>query len=396
MIAIDLSPLAFAPRRGVARALLHLLAGLKCVDLDGLHVRGYVPNVPEEALGLRAGVIEGAHVVGPPTPSPRVWRAALAESIEEDGVAVLLSPWAAFPKTRVPVVAWIHEVPWVGRGALEGHVRTLRHRLALARAVRRAAALVVPSESVHRDLLTAHPDARAKAHVVPHGFLPRVVDHRRVAGRVDLFGVSTRVEVDQVQPGGSCWVVTPRHAYGGPLPREPYVVLLGSGRGAAGPWKKGVDVFLDAFQDGRLAGLTPVIVGDPGPGLGTRPAGLCVLSEPDDVEVAELVAGARVLVVPSRSEGFGYPVLEGFAASVPVVASAAGALPEVAGGAARLVPPGDVDTLTEAILRMHVDEDLRARLIKAGQRRATEFPVEAMARGWLRVLAKAGGIPWRA
>jgi glycosyltransferase involved in cell wall biosynthesis len=397
VIAIDLSPLAFAPRRGVARALLHLLEGWNRTQLHGLHLRGYLPTGAARTLGLRPDLPYRMKPTGPESPTPRQWRRALAAAAEHDGSAVLLSPWAAFPRTRLPVVAWIHEVPWVGRGALEGHARTLRHRLALDRCARRAAAMVVPSEAVRRDLLEAHPEARAKVHVVPHGFLPRRVEE--VVRGVDMgpvfHGLRTlTAEIATELPSEAVWYVDPTRTL--VPPPAPYALLLGTGRRAAGPLKKGVDVFLEAFQDARLAGLTPAVVGDPGPVAGARPAGLRVYDEPDDVGVAQLVAGARVLVVPSRSEGFGFPVLEGFAAGVPVVASAAGALPEVAGGAARLVPPGDVDALTEAILRVHVDEDLRARLIKAGQRRAQEFPVEAMARGWLSILTKAGGIPWRA
>jgi glycosyltransferase involved in cell wall biosynthesis len=396
VIVIDLSPLAFAPRRGVSRALLHLLTGLDRTRLRNLYLRGYIPRGASKTLGLRPGLPWTMLPTGPANPSPRQWRVALAQAVERDGNAVLLSPWAVFPKTRLPVVAWIHEVPWVGRGALEGKVRTLRHRVALARAVRRAAALVVPAEAVRRDLLEAHPEAQPKVHVVPHGFLPRRVDE--VVREVDMPPVfhgfrTLTANVATELPSEAAWYVEPAQTF--VPPPTPYVLLLGSGRGAAGPWKKGVDVFLDAFQDARLAGLTPVVVGDPGLVARERPPGLRVYDEPDDVGVAQLVAGARVLVVPSRSEGFGYPVLEGFAAGVPVVASRAGALPEVSGGAARLVPAGDVDALVEAIARLHADEGVRARQIKAGHRRALEFPVEAMAQGWLRVLTKVGGIPWR-
>gem|GEM_PF-3957082 len=367
MIAIDLSPLVFAPQRGVARALRHLLQGLGLQGPMGPSFVGIRPAMTPECTppGLDALNLVAPRTVGPAWPRPVVWRRALSGALGEIGARVLLSPWASFPHTSVPVVAWIHEVPFARHGALEGTLRTMRHRRALARAVERAAALVVPAEAVRTDLLHLHPEARQRVHVVPHGFDPRPW---HAAGLDEAAG--TRADAA--------------------LSAEPYALLLGTGRGAGGAKKKGVDVFVRAFEDVRLTGLTPVVVGT-APEL---PATVRVLPEPDDVELRGYLSRARLLVVPSRSEGFGYPMLEAFAAGVPVVASAAGALPEVSGGAARLVPPGDVEALAEAILRVHTDEDLRARLIKAGLRRAQEFPVEAMARGWLRVLAKAGGLPW--
>ncbi len=378
MIAIDLAPLVFAPRRGVARALHYLIQGLERVPRGELVIHAFVPGYYEDAdlLTTRPG-INHLRRLDCPDRSPRSYRRALGAALRGTGAQVLLSPWAAFPKTRVPVVAWIHEVPFARKGALEGTLRTLRHRRALARAVERAAALVVPSYSVREDLLHLHPEAERGVHVVPHGFEP-------TSGAVDLAALSgfrtLSAEITtETMEGERLWP-----------PEKPYALLVGTGRGAAGPWKKGVDVFVDALADARLAGLRGVVVGA-APGL---PAHITVAQEPDDALLASLVAGARVLVVPSRSEGFGYPMLEGFAAGVPVVASAAGALPEVSGGAARLVPPGDVDALADALHRVHSDEDLRARLIKAGHRRASEFPVEAMAQGWLRVLTKAGGLPW--
>ena len=62
-------------------------------------------------------------------------------------------------------------------------------------------------------------------------------------------------------------------------------------------------------------------------------------------ELWALYGGATVFAFPSRHEGFGLPVLEAMSQGTPVVASDIPALREVAGGAARLVPPGDVGRL---------------------------------------------------
>jgi glycosyltransferase involved in cell wall biosynthesis len=89
-----------------------------------------------------------------------------------------------------------------------------------------------------------------------------------------------------------------------------------------------------------------------------------------------LIAGARLLAYPSLYEGFGLPPLEAMSLGVPVVTTTAGAIPEVVGDAAQLVPPRDVRALAEALVLVSRDVPTRDRLIAAGQRRAGEFSWE--------------------
>ena len=96
-----------------------------------------------------------------------------------------------------------------------------------------------------------------------------------------------------------------------------------------------------------------------------------------DEELAALYRGARCLVYPSLYEGFGLPVLEAMACGTPVVTSRGGGTEEVAGAAAVLVDPLDVDAIatgvTEALAR---GEELRAR----GLERARAFSWDRVAR----------------
>jgi glycosyltransferase involved in cell wall biosynthesis len=87
-------------------------------------------------------------------------------------------------------------------------------------------------------------------------------------------------------------------------------------------------------------------------------------------DARELMAGADVIAVPSRTEGFGLVALEAMALGVPVVGYAAGALPEVVGDCAVLVPTGDVDALRDALSLVIRDSALRARLLSCGRDRA--------------------------
>jgi len=91
------------------------------------------------------------------------------------------------------------------------------------------------------------------------------------------------------------------------------------------------------------------------------------LAEP---RLAALVAGARALVLPVRSESAGLPALEALAAGVPVVASAVGALPEIIGPAGLLVEPGDPARLATALRTAWADEVVHAGLVAATAERA--------------------------
>ena len=73
-----------------------------------------------------------------------------------------------------------------------------------------------------------------------------------------------------------------------------------------------------------------------------------------------------MLAYPSIYEGFGHPPLEAMQAGIPVVASNAGALPEVLGDAALLPDPADVDAIADALKTVLGDDDVRARLIARG------------------------------
>jgi glycosyltransferase involved in cell wall biosynthesis len=106
-----------------------------------------------------------------------------------------------------------------------------------------------------------------------------------------------------------------------------------------------------------------------------------------------VLAGASVFVYPSRYEGFGLPPLEAMALGVPVVATAVGALPEVLGEAALLVPPGDPEALAAAIHTVLDDADVRERLSAAGRARIAAYSwpaaVDALVETYRDILAGA-------
>jgi glycosyltransferase involved in cell wall biosynthesis len=112
-----------------------------------------------------------------------------------------------------------------------------------------------------------------------------------------------------------------------------------------------------------------------------------------DAELADLLASAEVACIPSLYEGFSLPAVEAMASGTPIVASRAGALPEVVGedgGCARLVRPGDVDDLTRVLGEL-LDSPLELRRLGAnGRKRAVDvFSWESVAAQTVSVYERA-------
>jgi len=105
-----------------------------------------------------------------------------------------------------------------------------------------------------------------------------------------------------------------------------------------------------------------------------------------DDELPLLYAGARLFVMPSLYEGFGLPVLEAMQSGVPVITTTSGSLAEVAGGAARLVPPANDAALARAIGELWNDPAARAQLAALGRERALAFSWRRTATKLLQVL----------
>ncbi|ORX00580.1 glycosyltransferase family 4 protein [Mycolicibacillus trivialis] len=112
-----------------------------------------------------------------------------------------------------------------------------------------------------------------------------------------------------------------------------------------------------------------------------------------DAELAGLLASAEIACIPSLYEGFSLPAVEAMASGTPIVASRAGALPEVLGTdgcCAHLVSPGDAGELTDVLAGLLDDPARRHRLGAAGRRRALDvYSWEAVAAQTVAVYRRA-------
>ena len=176
-------------------------------------------------------------------------------------------------------------------------------------------------------------------------------------------------------PGPPDWRTLGRGPH---LPRDGYLLFIGTLEA-----RKNVGALLDAYShllDRRPDAPPLVLAGKPTADaapwlarLARKPLSGRVRHVGYAPDREALYAGARLLVLPSRDEGFGIPVLEAMSAGIPVVAADRGALPEVLGDAGLLVDPDDVDGLAAALERMLTDDAFARDCAARGLARAREF-----------------------
>jgi glycosyltransferase involved in cell wall biosynthesis len=167
--------------------------------------------------------------------------------------------------------------------------------------------------------------------------------------------------------------------------QKPYILFVGT----IEP-RKNVAVLLDAYEQlapSIRAEFDLVIAGPPGWGdpavlrrLRSGPPGVQYLGYVSEQDLPGLTAGATVFVYPSLYEGFGLPVAQAMAASVPVITSNVSSLPEVGGDGALLVDPKSIAELTSAMSRVLLSPDLRTELSAHGVRRASQYRWDVCAR----------------
>jgi glycosyltransferase involved in cell wall biosynthesis len=110
-----------------------------------------------------------------------------------------------------------------------------------------------------------------------------------------------------------------------------------------------------------------------------------------DADLAMLLKGASLAVIPSLYEGFCLPMVEAMACGVPTIASGTSCLPEISGDALQYFDPLSVEDMAACMRSVLVDSNLSQRLREAGIARALEFSWERCARETLQVLTRVGG-----
>lgn len=372
LLAIDASRAARKEKTGVEQYAFELLSALRGVvpsrhpDLDYVLMRS--GSRPE------SGPVEV--VLYSDTPKPldfgalpanwewrqlgqtgaRLWtQAHLSREMRRRPPDVLFVPAHVLPliHPRRSVVT-IHDVSfmrapevyrWPGREYL---------RWSTAFAVARASRIIVPSEWTKRELMHFFGAREEQITVIPHGVRQ---EKYKPATEADIASIGKQYGL------GMGYIL----ALGRVEEKKNLRTLL---KAAAILRKKGTPVPEIVFAGSDGFGAEKVRRAVKELGLSDRVQFLGFVPESD---LPALIASAGALAVPGALEGFGLPVLQGFSAGVPVIASRAGALPEVAGDAALLVPPDDPEAWADALSTILTDTAVRDRLRAAATVRASTF-----------------------
>ena len=263
------------------------------------------------------------------------------------GVDVLHCPSPLVPARSIatPLVVTVHDVlAWEHPGWMS-RANVLQHRLVLQRVLPRSAVVLTSSEFTRGVLLERFGLAPERVVVAPLGVDPVFSPGPGGVEGVDgpyLVAVGTLQPRKDLETAVEAFELLAREGF-------PHALVVAGARG----WR-------DEETVARLRASS----------YGER---IHLLGRVGDDLLVRALRGADALVFASRYEGFGLPPLEAMACGTPVVAARATSVPEVTGGAAPLVAPGDARGFADALAGLLRDDAGRLALRERGLRRAAGF-----------------------
>ncbi len=276
------------------------------------------------------------------------------------------------PIGRIPVVCTIHDLTPIKEPSHSSKINSVLKTFMWA-AAKRSRAVITVSECSRRDLIEHYRLLPEKVHVVYNGFdqatfnaLPPNEDRLK--------------ELQSVHR-----ITDPYIVHHGTLqPRKNLVRLI-----------QAYDLLLERRRD---IDVQLVLIGPAGwqyeeimrEGKRPRSRGKVVFTGAlDDGDLAQLIKGALLAVMPSLYEGFCLPMIESMACGVPTIAANSSCLPEVSGNSLAYFNPLSIEDMATCMETAIVDSDLREHLSRNGITRASRFNWEQCARETLSVLVKS-------
>ena len=362
---------------GVGRSILELVGALAARD------RGFRFLVLATHPGMFAPVMDAPHWRVLDCPGARggtmrkAWftQGQLPRLCRREGADLLHSLQFVAPvRLSCPSVVTVHDLAYRDFPGTVEQPRRGYYQLLVPRTLRRAQAVVTNSQATAQDTLRHFPE---------------------LAGRV------------QATPFGTPSWVWSQPDHGEPASDEkPFFLFVGTlepRKNLENLLRAYIRFLADQRALERPAGQVPGLrlIG----GKGWRDSELLRVMDPllesGDLEVLDYCGtadlwrsyrSARALLFPSLHEGFGFPILEAMAASLPVMTSGRGAMAEVAGGHALLVDPLDTAEMASAMDALAWDESLRQELVLAGPDHARRWSWEVTAEATCQVYRRVLGV----
>jgi glycosyltransferase involved in cell wall biosynthesis len=353
----------------------------------GTYIRRLVPALAATDPGLSITLFHSRLRGGSSSPEP--WMHPFAREELAEGIRTLYPRWSLTGRPALPaslaskdlihapsvvavppagraqkLVVTVHDVAFLVVPSCFPMRWRAVYRLGLRAAVRRADAIITPSNHTANDLIARTSVEPSRIHVIPlaGGVYELAADPESVMARLDL-PRPYLLYVGTIEPRKN--LVRLVQAYKRVAAQGvPHALVLAGPRG----WRNE-----ELLGEIALAGPGRVVL------TGALP--------PSDLDAVYRQAVA--FVYPALYEGFGLPVLEALARGIPTICSTTSSLPEVAGESAFGVDPESVESIAGAIERVLHDPALAGRLAEAGRERARQFSWEKTARLTLEVYEHA-------
>jgi glycosyltransferase involved in cell wall biosynthesis len=283
---------------------------------------------------------------------------------KRDSVDVFWSPRHHLPLLmHPPAVVTIHDLVWKRYGDTMVRKSRIQEKLLMPASLRKARCIIAVSQATANDIVAFYPDVGDKITVIPEA--------------------SSLAQISQ--DTAAC-------------PAQPYMLFVGTMEP-----RKNLERILLALRMLIETGADShrlVIAGNRGwkndavhrllqePAVASH---VDVLGRVSNERLVSLYKNADFVVAPSLYEGFGLVVLEAMSFGVPVVTANTSSLSEVAGHAAILVDPADVDAIASAMRQLIEDRGLHHALSQRGLNRSQAFSWDQASDKTLEVLEEAAG-----
>ena len=324
----------------------------------GLQLRNLVGPFMESFVGFASNTshCSGYSLVQEGAANYRLWQQiSLPISLQRHKIDLFLAPYNNAPlllPPRVELILVLHDTTMLKgfrKPDVRGRLMDFYTRCQIPPAVARSRVVLTVSEHSRSEIMRAFPKANVR--VIPCTIDAKWFRPRPLSGREGYL-----LMVTSSAPHKNAWAAIEAYAH--------YANRAGSN---AIPFRiVGLSAEADSYRN-RLAsdGIAHLVR---------------FMPFMPEKEMRELYRDAAAVLIPSFSEGFGIPMLEGMATGTPVLSSRAASLPEVGGDAARYFDPANREEITDALETVLPDTKLREKMAGKGLVQAAIYRPDVVGR----------------